>query len=185
MKPSPLNRIARTMLGVSALLGSVISCTSQSSSRGQASAGAPGPVGATEAGIRDTTDQNQIQRENDEKVATLLAGIGADASRPAGDVFENVQLPGLKTVPARTFLSIMNGGYARALGVRCSHCHAAGSFASDEKRPKRAAREMAVMHRMINQELAKMQHLETPATQNRAISCIMCHRGTVDPRGAR
>ena len=43
-------------------------------------------------------------------------------------------------------------------------------------------REMAVMHRMINQELGKMQHIRTPATQNRAINCATCHRGVAIPR---
>ena len=37
----------------------------------------------------------------------------------------------------------MNYGYSRALGVSCMHCHVEQDFASDEKRPKRAAREMA------------------------------------------
>jgi len=74
----------------------------------------------------------------------------------------------------------MNGGYSRALGVRCTHCHADQDFASDEKRPKRAAREMAAMHWNINQTLAGMQNLDSPA-EDRFINCATCHRGQVDP----
>ena len=74
----------------------------------------------------------------------------------------------------------MNGGYSRALGVRCTHCHVERDFASDEKREKRAAREMAAMHWSINQTLAKMENLE-PAPDERLIDCATCHRGRVDP----
>ena len=74
----------------------------------------------------------------------------------------------------------MNGGYARALGVRCTHCHDERDFSSDEKRPKRAAREMAAMHWTINQTLAKMKNL-TAAPDERFINCATCHRGKTDP----
>ena len=74
----------------------------------------------------------------------------------------------------------MESGYSRALGVTCLHCHVERNFASDDKRPKRAAREMAAMHRMINQQLAKMENLESNP-QNRAINCSTCHRGAINP----
>jgi Photosynthetic reaction centre cytochrome C subunit len=75
---------------------------------------------------------------------------------------------------------IMNAGYSRALGVTCSHCHVEEDFSSDDKRPKRAAREMAAMHRSINDQLAKMQNLEA-SPQGHFINCSTCHRGSVDP----
>ena len=77
----------------------------------------------------------------------------------------------------------MNGGYSRALGVSCTHCHVEEDFSSDDKRQKRAAREMARMHRMINEQLGKMENLETPAAQ-RSINCATCHRGAVSPLAA-
>jgi hypothetical protein len=126
-----------------------------------------------------TAANDSVQRINDRFVAQILSTIAGRESAPAESVFTNIQW--LKNVPARQFLSIMNGGYARALGVTCTHCHVLGDFASDTKRPKRAAREMAVMHRMINQELRKMQNLR-PA-ENRAINCSTCHRGMVNPIG--
>jgi hypothetical protein len=121
-----------------------------------------------------------IQQENDETARRVLARIVGKETLPAGQVFQNVKF--LENVPAGTFVLIMNQGYARALGVRCTHCHVEGNFASDDKRPKRAAREMQVMHRMINQQLAAMQNIETPPTANRAINCATCHRGAVIPR---
>jgi hypothetical protein len=114
-------------------------------------------------------------------VAAVLRGIVGRETQPAESVFTNLKIPWLVNTEARTFLAIMNIGYAQALGVRCTYCHVETNFASDAKRPKRAAREMAVMHRMINSELQKMQHIPTPANENRAINCATCHRGTTRP----
>jgi hypothetical protein len=74
----------------------------------------------------------------------------------------------------------MNFGYSRALGVACTHCHVEQDFASDDKRPKRAAREMAVMHKAINEELGRMQNLQSKPEQ-RFINCTTCHRGAINP----
>ena len=120
------------------------------------------------------------QAANNATMQRVLERIAGREAAPAESVFRNVQY--LKGISARTFLSIMNGGYAAALGVQCVHCHVEGNFASDDKRPKRAAREMAVMHRMINTQLREMTELATPPSQNRAINCSTCHRGTVNPR---
>ena len=125
---------------------------------------------------------NPNQQFNDSVVQAWLTRLGTRQTDSAAKTFENLKLANLGGASARTFLTIMNGGYSRALGVSCEHCHDLKDFASDAKRPKLAAREMAVMHRMINQELAKMEHIKTPASQNRAINCATCHRGQVIPR---
>jgi hypothetical protein len=39
---------------------------------------------------------------------------------------------------------------------------------------------MAVMHRMINDQLKQMQKLESKAPA-RAINCSTCHRGALNP----
>jgi hypothetical protein len=138
------------------------------------------PPAATAQATPTATPVDTVQSYNTARVQELLAQIAGRENEPAERVFQNVKQMG--ATPARVFLSIMNGGYARALGVRCTHCHVEANYASDEKRPKRAAREMAVMHRMINQELARMENIATPRDQNRAINCSTCHRGTVRPR---
>lgn len=74
----------------------------------------------------------------------------------------------------------MNAGYSRALGVSCTHCHVAEDFSSDDKRPKRAAWEMQVMHRSINEQLGKMQKRQSDP-KNRFINCSTCHRGALEP----
>jgi hypothetical protein len=123
---------------------------------------------------------NPNQEINNRFVKQFSELIVGRENEPAGRVFNNIQLEWFKSVPAGRFLSIMNGGYARALGVSCTHCHVEKDFASDDQRPKRAAREMAVMHRMINDQLAKMQNLELKP-EERFINCSTCHRGAINP----
>ena len=119
-----------------------------------------------------------IQETNDAFVQKIMKQITGHEQEPAEKVFKNVQI--MKAAPAARFLNIMNLGYSRALGVACTHCHVEQDFSSDDKRPKRAAREMAVMHRGINEQLAKMKNLE-PNPQGHFINCSTCHRGAVDP----
>jgi hypothetical protein len=134
----------------------------------------PAPVAAT------PSPSSPTQQANDQVAKKILAGIAGHEKEPAGTVFKNIQLPWLKTVPAARFVSIMNYGYSKALGVTCTHCHLDDDFASDTKRPKLAAREMAEMHRMINDKLVAMQNLNH-GTQDRFINCATCHRGHIDP----
>ena len=128
-------------------------------------------------------NSQQNQEANERLLKQLSDRIKGRENDPAEQVFENIQIPWLKTVPAGLFLRIMNGGYSRALGVSCTHCHVEQDFSSDARRQKRAAREMAKMHRMINEQLEKMEHLEAPATE-RSINCATCHRGAVSPLAA-
>src|SRR5947209_6970954 len=122
--------------------------------------------------------EKTVQETNDAFAAAIKVQISGHEKEPAGKVFKNVKW--LAEVPAATLLSIMNMGYSRALGVTCTHCHDEKDFSSDEKRPKRAAREMQVLHRSINDQLAKMQNLKD--RPDHFINCTTCHRGMVDPR---
>ena len=133
-------------------------------------------------GVASPAQVSAVQETNDRFVKQWMEKIAGRENDPAEQVFKNINIQWLKGVPAGTFLRIMNGGYSRALGVSCTHCHVESDFSIDDKRPKRAAREMAVMHRMINERLAQMQNLETPSSANRAINCSTCHRGSVNPR---
>lgn len=123
---------------------------------------------------------NPNQETNNRFVEQFSERIAGHENGPAERVFKNIQLEWFKNVPAGRFLRIMNGGYSRALGVACTHCHVEQDFASDNKRPKRAAREMAVMHKMINDQLGKMKNLEIKP-EERFINCSTCHRGAINP----
>ena len=117
---------------------------------------------------------------NDAFVQKISKQIVGHEQEPSGQVFKNIQIDFFKKVPAARFLLIMNQGYSRALGVTCEHCHMKDDFSSDDKRPKRCARDMASMHFDINQRLAKMQNLE-PNPNGHFINCSTCHRGAIDP----
>jgi hypothetical protein len=118
---------------------------------------------------------------NTRVVQRLKASIAGREQQPAGKVFKNIRLQIFKRVPAGDLLDVMQGGYSRALGVTCAHCHDEDDFSSDAKRPKRAAREMALMHRGINTRLATMKNLESDP-EDRFVNCGTCHRGTLRPQ---
>ena len=114
--------------------------------------------------------------DDDPEVKRILATIAGKEKLPAGEVFKNVKL--LKDVPAARFLRIMDTGYSQSLGVMCDHCHVEDRFDADEKRPKLAAREMIAMTREINEQLAKMENIDT---SDATVNCTTCHRGYVKP----
>lgn len=109
-------------------------------------------------------------------VTELLQQLGPNAKKPAGEVFRNVQL--MKDIPADRFLRIMDTGYRQSLGVGCDYCHVEDRWEADEKRPKRAAREMILMVRMINNHLGTLTEINAT---DAAVNCTTCHRGYVKP----
>ncbi len=121
---------------------------------------------------------NPNQESNDAIARAVAEKIAGRENEPAEQVFKNIQ--SLKGMPAGRFVRVMNMGYSRALGVSCYHCHLGWDYSSDEKRPKRAAREMMDMNRMINEKLRSLQNLEGKPEEHFA-SCSTCHRGHTDP----
>jgi hypothetical protein len=114
--------------------------------------------------------------ENDAQVKQLLADIAGKEKLPAKQVFKNVKLLG--DIPAGRLLRIMDIGYSQALGVTCDHCHVEDRWEADEKRPKRAAREMIVLTNSINDQLGEMEEIDTG---DATVNCTTCHRGYVKP----
>jgi hypothetical protein len=128
------------------------------------------------------SSRTEARRADSERLLQRIrAGIAGREHEPAGRVFTNIRLGIFKRIPAEDLLDVMDGGYSRALGVSCTHCHVEDDFASDAKRPKQAAREMAAMHLGINRQLARMRHLESDP-EDRFINCGTCHRGTLHPQ---
>jgi len=122
--------------------------------------------------------QNPNQENNDQIARAVLEKIAGHENEPAEQVFKNIQ--SLKGMPAGRLVRVMNMGYSRALGVGCLHCHFGQDYSSDEQRPKRAAREMMAMNKMINEELRTLKNLEGKP-EDKFVSCSTCHRGHVDP----
>ncbi|HEY6067042.1 MAG TPA: c-type cytochrome [Thermoanaerobaculia bacterium] len=139
-------------------------------------AGQPAPPAA--AAAAHPALQNPNQEINDRFAKQIAAAIAGHENDPAEQVFKNIQ--SLKGMPAGRILRVMNMGYSRALGVSCLHCHVEQDFSSDDKRPKRAAREMMAMNKMINEKLRTLQNLEGKV-EEKFVSCTTCHRGQVDP----
>ena len=123
-----------------------------------------------------TSASPEDQPRENPLVTGMLKALGPNAKKPAGEVFRNVQL--MKDVPADRFLRIMDTGYRQSLGVTCDYCHVEDRWETDEKRPKRAAREMILMVRMINDHLSKLQEINT---EEASVNCTTCHRGYVKP----
>jgi hypothetical protein len=120
--------------------------------------------------------QAEVKEKENPAVTAILKELGENAKKPAGEVFRNVTL--LKDVPADRFLRIMDTGYRGSLGVTCDYCHVEDRWEADEKRPKRAAREMILMTRTINDHLGKLTEIDT---QDASVNCTTCHRGYVKP----
>ncbi len=122
--------------------------------------------------------QNPNQETNDRIAKKIADAIAGHENEPAEQVFKNIQ--SLKGMPAGRLVRVMNMGYSRALGVTCMHCHGESDFSADDKRPKRAAREMMVMNKALNEQLRSLKNLEGKP-EEKFVSCGTCHRGHVDP----
>jgi hypothetical protein len=137
---------------------------------------APVPPGSPAPPAQPAANPNQ--ETNDRFAKQVADAIAGRENEPAELVFKNIQ--SLKGMPAGRLVRVMNMGYSRALGVACTHCHVEQNFSSDDKRPKRAAREMMAMNKMINERLRTLQNLEGKPEET-FVSCTTCHRGQVDP----
>ena len=110
-------------------------------------------------------------------LAELRKSIAGKEEAPAETVFKNIQL--LKGIPAGRVLRIMELGYARSLGVNCTHCHIPGAWEKDDKPTKQVARDMAAMMRAINmQHLKEIKNLKS---ESPTVNCTTCHRGQTKP----
>jgi len=78
----------------------------------------------------------------------------------------------LKVLTAEALPSAM-AAYRVGLGVKCTHCHVEGDFASDENPKKNTARAMIRMLAEIN---AKFPDGKAH------VSCYTCHRGETEPK---
>ncbi|MBL8516089.1 MAG: c-type cytochrome [Betaproteobacteria bacterium] len=110
-------------------------------------------------------------------LAKLREKIAGSETKPAGEVFENIEL--LKRMPAERLLRMMEMGFAKSLGVKCDHCHDPDNWASDKKTEKKVARQMFRMVGEINgNQLKKIEGLQS---KDPVVNCTTCHRGEKKP----
>ena len=121
----------------------------------------------------------------------LLIGLLMGAGSIAGAQYPPTAVKNVKVFPpdisVDTLLERM-AGFTRALGVRCTYCHAGRDgqpldsigFASDVRPAKEKARAMLRMVAAINGEhLAQMANRRSPPV---SVSCFTCHHGIAVPR---
>lgn len=139
-------------------------------------AGGARPASAEQVAAAPLPAENATVAANERAVAEILKRIDGREKEPAEKVFRNIQV--MKGTTAERLLRAMAFGYSRALGVGCEHCHVTDDWAADEKRPKKAAREMIVFTRQLNEKLKEMQNLDT---MEPVVNCATCHRGQLEP----
>jgi hypothetical protein len=88
-----------------------------------------------------------------------------------------------KDIAPEALVKLMRG-YAGALGVECSFCHApapAGKrgldFASDAKEDKGIARTMIAMTQTVNQQFMTQVNDPDAMPEDKTVTCGTCHRG--------
>ena len=134
------------------------------------------PIGRAETKQDRAT---QTAKPFDQAVAleNLRKAIAGQENKPAEEVFKSIQM--LKGMPAGRLLRVMELGYARSLGVNCTHCHVADAWEKEEKPAKQIARDMyAMMTAINNEQLKKIKNLKGP---NPIVNCTTCHRGQTKP----
>jgi hypothetical protein len=123
------------------------------------------------------TSQTEKPFDQAQALADLRKAIAGQESKPAVEVFKNIQM--LKTMPAGRLLAVMERGYARSLGVTCTHCHVADAWEKEDKPTKQIARDMWAMVSVINtDQLKSIKNLKGP---NSIVNCTTCHRGQTKP----
>jgi len=126
---------------------------------------------------QELTTQTGKPFDQAQALENLRKAIAGQENKPAEEVFKNIQM--LKGMPAGRLLRVMELGYARSLGVNCTHCHVADAWEKEDKPTKQIAREMNAMVSVINNDqLKKIKNLKGP---NSIINCTTCHRGQTKP----
>lgn len=110
-------------------------------------------------------------------LAKLREQIKGRENEPATAVFRNIQT--MKNTPAGRLLSVMEMGFARSLGVTCTHCHVPDKWEVEEKPQKQIARDMSAMVSTINRDLLK--NVKNLKSETPIVNCTTCHRGEIKP----
>lgn len=139
-------------------------------------------AGASIGSVASSPDQTPAAQEapvfdQQKAIADITKSIAGQESKPAEEVFKNIQL--FKGMPAARLLRVMEIAMGKSLGVNCTHCHVPGEWDKEDKPAKQIARDMFGMVGKINNDLLKnVKNLKGP---NPTINCTTCHRGQVKP----
>lgn len=173
-----VTRGAGVMSLAATLIFGVMLIWSQTSDNVKAQDGqAQGSQTTTAQDKQTTPSQSDKPFDQAQALAELRKAIAGREDKPAEEVFKNIQM--LKGMPAGRLLRVMEMGYARSLGVNCTHCHVADAWEKEDKPTKQIARDMNAMMAVINNDqLKKIKNLKGP---NPIVNCTTCHRGQMKP----
>ncbi len=118
-----------------------------------------------------------VSFDQEKALAELRERIKRKENLPSSEVWKNIQM--FDQMPAGRLLRVMEFGYSRSLGVTCDHCHDPNDYASDRRKEKIIAREMARMTQQINQEL--LGNIDALSDRRAVVNCTTCHRGDIKP----
>ena len=116
------------------------------------------------------TGLQNLPEDRKKLIDDLIAGLGDNKDKPAGEVFHNIQF--FKAIRASQLVRIMSV-YTVALGVDCSHCHTVGEWEKDDKPAKRMVITMNQVVKDVNAQLFP--------DQPQKVACYTCHRGAEKP----
>ena len=117
---------------------------------------------------------SELNHKDAEEVRARIKGV---EEAPDDSVFKNIKIQ--KGITASHLVNAMEFGYARALGVRCQHCHVEGKYDSEDKKQKQIARDMMVMQQAIND--SRLKRIPNLKSAKPVVNCTTCHRGQVKP----
>jgi hypothetical protein len=110
-------------------------------------------------------------------LAKLREQIKGKENDLAPTVFKNIQT--MKNTPAGRLLAVMEQGFAKSLGVNCTHCHVPDKWEAEDKTQKQTARDMSAMVSTINRDLLK--NIKNLKSEMPLVNCTTCHRGEIKP----
>lgn len=110
-------------------------------------------------------------------IAKLKEQIKGRENEPAPTVFKNIKT--MTNTPAGRLLAVMEMGFARSLGVDCTHCHVPDKWEVEDKPQKQVARDMSAMVSTINRDLLKS--IKNLKSESPIVNCTTCHRGATKP----
>lgn len=108
------------------------------------------------------------------EIAALEQQIAGREQLPAEQVWKNILL--FKGRPAIAVLRVMEQAFVANLGVECSYCHVEKQYESDEKNPKKIARNMWTMRAEWQAEARKAS-----GNNEAVVTCYTCHKGQPKP----
>jgi photosynthetic reaction center cytochrome c subunit len=118
---------------------------------------------ANTGSTQQSTDASQ--QTGSKQQSPSLPQAAAPGAKTADKAYMNVEvlggIPADQLLPAMRYMTF-------ALGVRCDYCHVQDNFESDERAPKKRAREMMKMMFAID---------NGSFGGHRAVTCYTCHRG--------